>query len=124
MTEKGHQGQRRLHIHFQRLSDNTTIVGLVGELRAQGAAELRDALADELTRSPELLVMNLSNIIEINSEGIDALHSVAEMAVGEDIDFCLVAAPDGRARRRLDALKRTEFFEIYSSVIEALRRSR
>lgn len=124
VIDEGHPGQRRLTIQFQRLSDNTTIVGLAGELRAQGAAELRDGLADELTGSPELLVMNLSNIVEMNSDGVDALHSIAELAVEGEIDFCLVAAPDGRVRRRLDALKRTAFFEIFPSVIEALRRSR
>ena len=124
VTDEGHPGQRRLTIQFQRLSDNTTIVGLVGEMRAQGAMELREALADELTGSPELLVINLSNIVEINSDGVDALHSVAEIAVEGDIEFCLVATPDGRVRRRLDSLKRTESFEIFPSVIEALRRSR
>jgi anti-anti-sigma regulatory factor len=122
--DEGHPGQRRLTLQFQRLSDNTTIVGLVGELRAQGAVELRAALADELTASPELLVINLSNIVEINSDGVDALHSVAEIAVEGDVELCLVATPDGRVLRRLDALKRTEFFEIFPSVIEALRRSR
>jgi anti-anti-sigma regulatory factor len=124
VTDEGHPGQRRLTIQFQRLSDNTTIVGLVGEMRAQGAMELREALADELTGSPELLVIDLSNIMEINSDGVDALHSVAEIAVEGDIEFCLVARPDGRVRRRLDSLKRTESFEIFPSVIEALRRSR
>jgi anti-anti-sigma regulatory factor len=124
MKDEGHPGQRRLTIQFLRLSDNTTIVGLVGALRGQGAAELREALADELTGSPEQLVIDLSNIVEINSDGVDALHSVAEIAAEEDIEFCLVVTPDGRVRRRLDALKRTEFFEIFPSVIEALRRSR
>jgi anti-anti-sigma regulatory factor len=111
-------------MQFQRLSDNTTIVGLAGQLCAQGAVELRAALADELTASPELLVINLSNIVEMNSDGVDALHSVAEIAVEGDIEFCLVATPGGRVLRRLDAMKRTEFFEIYPSVIEALRHSR
>jgi anti-anti-sigma factor len=124
VTDGRHRGQRRLTIQFQRLSDNTTIVWLIGELRARGATELREALADELTGSPELLVINLSKIVEISSDGVDALHSVAEIAVEGDIEFCLVATPDGRVRRRLDALKRTDFFEIFPSVIEALRRSR
>jgi anti-anti-sigma regulatory factor len=124
VTDEGHPGQRRLTIQFQRLSDNTTIVGLVGEMRAQGAMELREALADELTGSPELLVINLSNIVQINSDGVDALDSVAEIAVEGGIEFCLVATPDGRVRRRLDSLKRTESFEIFPSVIEALRHSR
>jgi anti-anti-sigma regulatory factor len=124
MNDDGHPGQRRLTIRFQRLLDNTTIVGLVGELRGQGAAELREALADELTASPQLLVINLSNVVEIDADGVDALHSVAGIAAEGDIKFCLVVTPDGRVRRRLDALKRTEFFEIFPSVIEALRRSR
>jgi anti-anti-sigma regulatory factor len=110
VTDEGHPGQRRLTIQFQRLSDNTTIVELIGELRAQGAMEVREALADELTGSPELLVINLSNIVEINSDGVDALHSVAEIAVEGDIEFCLMATPDRRVRRRLDALKRTALF--------------
>jgi anti-anti-sigma regulatory factor len=124
MTDEGHPGQRRLTIQFLRLSDNTTIVGLVGELRGQGAVELREALADELTGSPEQLVINLSNIVEIDADGVDALHSVAEIAAEWDVECCLVVTPDGRVRRRLDALKRTEFFEIFPSVIEALRHSR
>jgi anti-anti-sigma regulatory factor len=66
VADEEHPGQRRLTIQFQRLWDNTTIVGLVGHLRDQGATELRVALADELNGSPELVVINLSNVIEID----------------------------------------------------------
>jgi hypothetical protein len=68
--------------------------------------------------------MNLSKIVEIDSAGVDALNSVAGCAVENGIEFRLVATLDGRVRRRLDSLKRTELREIFPSVIEALRRSR
>jgi anti-anti-sigma regulatory factor len=124
MTNEEHPGQRRLTIEFQRLPDDITIVGLTGDLRGRGAAELWAALTDELTDSPELLVTDLSNIASVDAGGVDALHSVAGIAAEEDIKFCLVATPDGTVRRRLDALQRTEFFEIFPSVTEALRHSR
>jgi hypothetical protein len=52
VTDEGHPGQRRLAIQFQRLADNTTIVGLVGDLRGQSAWDLPAALAEGLIGSP------------------------------------------------------------------------
>jgi hypothetical protein len=48
-------------------------------------------------------VINLSNIVEIDVDGVDALHSVAGIAAEGKIELCLVVTPDGRVRRRLYA---------------------
>jgi anti-anti-sigma regulatory factor len=72
------------------LAANTTVVHVAGDLRGDGASSLRRTLAGELTGTPELVVLDLSDIEHINADGIDALHSVAELADEDDIRFCLV----------------------------------
>jgi anti-anti-sigma regulatory factor len=110
-----------IRIEWERSSANTTVVHVCGDLRGDAAASLRRTLAGQLTGTPELLVINLSNTVEIDSEGIDALHSVAELADEDDIRFCLVVPPEGAVRTCPKLVELTGTFQTFSSITEALQ---
>jgi anti-anti-sigma regulatory factor len=110
-----------IRIEWERSSANTTVVHVRGDLRGDGAASLRRTLAGQLTGTPELLVINLSNTVEIDSDGIDALHSVAVLADEDDIRFCLVVPPEGAVRTWPKLVELTRTFQTFSSITEALQ---
>jgi anti-anti-sigma regulatory factor len=109
------------NIEWQRLTANTTVVHVAGDLRGDGAASLRRTLAGELTGTPELLVLDLSDIEQIDTDGIDAVHSIAELADEDDIRFCLVIPPKGAVRDCLKVVEVTKTFQTFSSITEALQ---
>jgi anti-anti-sigma regulatory factor len=108
-------------IEWQRLAAKTTVVQVAGDLRGDGAASLRRTLAGELTGTPELLVLDLSDIEQIDVHGIDALEAAAELAAEDDIRFCLVFPPERVHPRRLNLVELSKRFQTFSSVNEALQ---
>jgi anti-anti-sigma regulatory factor len=122
VTDEDIPGKRwNFYIEWQRLAANTTVVHVAGDLRGDGASSLRRTLAGQLTGTPELLVIDLSDIEQIDADGIDALHSVAELADEDDIRFCLVVPPKGAVRTRLKVAEVTKTFQTFSSITEALQ---
>jgi anti-anti-sigma regulatory factor len=121
VTDEDHPGKPwNFDIEWQRLAANTTVVHAAGDLRGDGAASLRRTLAGELTGTPELLVLDLSDIEQIDADGIDALHSVAALADEDDIRFCLVVPPKGAVRACLKVVEVTKTFQTFASITEAL----
>jgi anti-anti-sigma regulatory factor len=106
------------------MSDSINIAGLAGDPDGQGAAALREAITGELTGSLDLLVINLSDVAEIDVYGLDALHSAAWIAAEVAVECCLVAMPNGRVQTQVGCIAAAQFFETFPSVIEALRHSR
>ena len=105
----------------QELTEHATVIRVTGEVLGVGAAALRRSLQDALRRSPELLIVDLSGVADIASDGIDVLHWAAGSAAQEDTGFCLVDTPDGALRAGLDGHRSAEAFEIFSSVTDAMR---
>jgi hypothetical protein len=66
-------------------------------------------------------VLDLSDIEQIDVDGIDALDAIAELAAEDDIRFCLVFPPKGVDRRRLNVVELSMRFLTFSSVNEALQ---
>jgi anti-anti-sigma regulatory factor len=122
VTDEDIPGKRwNFYIEWQRLAANTTVVHVAGDLRGDGASSLRRTLAGQLTGTPEQLVIDLSDIEQIDADGIEALHSVAELADEDDIRFCLVVPPKGAGRTRLKVAEVTKTFQTFSSITEALQ---
>jgi anti-anti-sigma regulatory factor len=122
LKDEGNPGKSwNISIEWQRLAARTTVVHVAGDLRGDGAASLRRTLAGELTGTPELLVLDLSDIEQIDVDGIDALDAIAELAAMDDIRFCLVFPPKGVERRRLNLVELSKRFETFSSVDEVLQ---
>jgi hypothetical protein len=51
-----------INVEWQRWAVKTNVVKVTGDLRGDGAGSLRRTLAGELTGTPELLVLDLSDI--------------------------------------------------------------
>lgn len=122
MKDEGNPGKPwNINIEWQWLAARTTVVQVAGDLRGDGAASLRRTLAGELAGTPELLVLDLSDIEQIDVDGIDALDAIVELAAKDDIRFCLVFPPKGVDRRRLNVVELSKRFQTFSSVNEALQ---
>ncbi len=95
-----------------------------GDLRGNGATSLQRALAGELTGKPELMVLDLSGVEQIDANGVEALHSIAELADEDEIRFCLVVAPEGALRPCVKVVESMKAFQTFSSITEALQHHR
>jgi anti-anti-sigma factor len=113
---EGQQTQTRsATLDVKRSLTNTSVIYVGGELLRGATATMRRVVADELNRSPALLVLDLSGVLRIDAEGIDALVSAATQAGESDISLCLVGVhghPVGIALAEADLL---ELFEIFTA---------
>lgn len=108
-------------VEWERSAANTTVIQPTGDLRGDGAMSLQRTLAGELTGTPELLVLDLSDVEQIDADGIDALHSIADLADEDDIRFWLVVPPKGALRTCLKVVELTKLVQTFSSITEALQ---
>jgi anti-anti-sigma regulatory factor len=111
----------RFNIECHWSGAKTTVVRVVGDLRGDGASSLRRTLAGELTGTPELLVLDISDVEQIDADAIDTVHSVAELADEDGIRFCLVVGARGAVPGCMNVAELTMTFEAFSSVTEALQ---
>jgi anti-anti-sigma regulatory factor len=107
-------------VEWRRSAANASIIRPIGDLRGDGATSLQRTLAGELAGTPELLVLDLSDVEQID-DGIDALYSIAKLAGEDDIQFCLVVPPKGALRTCLKIVELTKMFQTFSSITEALQ---
>jgi anti-anti-sigma regulatory factor len=110
-----------INVEWQRWAVKTNVVKVTGDLRGDGAGSLRRTLAGELTGTPELLVLDLSDIEQIDLDGIDTLDVAAELAAEDDVRFCLVLPPKGIHRHCLNVVELSKRFQTFSSVNEAVQ---
>ena len=111
-------------VEWRRSAVRATVVSPAGDLRGDGAMGLRRTLAGELTGTPEVIVLNLSDLEQIDADGIDALTSIAESADEEGIRFCLVVPPTCAVRTCRKVAEVTTVFPTFSSITEALEHHR
>lgn len=95
-----------------------------GDLRGDGATSLQRTLAGELTGTPEVLVLDLSGVQQMDADGVGALHSIAELADEDDIRFCLVVPPKGALQTCPKVVESTTQFLTFASISEALQHFR
>jgi anti-anti-sigma regulatory factor len=110
-----------LEIEAHTVTAGAIVIRVAGDLCADGASKTRRTLAGELAGSPAILILDLSEVVRIDTEGLDTLHVAAELTADEDIGLCLVAPAQSPVRAALDAVESTDTFEIFPSVTEALR---
>ena len=115
------QQARTVTIVPQMLSPKTTVLRVAGDMRGDAAGAVLRTLAGELISPPDVVVLDLCEVSNIDVVGLDVLHTAAGLAAEDDIWFCLVDTPDGAVRVGLDAVGSAKDFEIFSSVTHALR---
>jgi anti-anti-sigma factor len=102
-------------VGVKRSSTNKSVIYVGGELLRGATATMRRVVANELNRMPAQLVVDLSGVLRIDSEGIDSLVSAAMQAGESDISLCLVGVhghPVGAALAEAELL---ELFEIFTA---------
>ena len=121
-TDQDDAGKRwHIVVEWLRLAARATVIRPTGDLRGDGAVSLQRTLAGQLAGTPELLVLDLSDVEQMDADGIDALQSIAELADEDDIRFCLVAPPKGVLRTCRKVVELTKMFQTFSSITEALQ---
>jgi anti-anti-sigma factor len=105
------------------LPDNVFVVRIVGDLLGSITAIMQRTIAVGLARSPTLVVVDLVDVTGIDSAGVCALQSSAEIAGEADEALCLVVRPRGVVEAALSAAGLTELFEVFGSVGHAVAQS-
>ncbi|MGQ9630291.1 MAG: STAS domain-containing protein [bacterium] len=104
----------------ERKEGKVTIVDIVGDLNIGGTAPLRRVLSECISRGDCDIIVNLSQVPYIDSSGLGMLVAGYTSAVRNG--GTLKIAGLGRSLERVFRLVRlTNFFEIYTTVEEALR---
>jgi anti-sigma B factor antagonist len=113
---EGRQTQTRsVTVDVKRSSTNKSVIYFSGGLLRGATATMRRVVADELDRSPPLLVLDLSGVVRIDAEGIDALVWAATQAGESDISLCLVGVHGHPVGTALADAELLELFEIFTA---------
>lgn len=104
---------------MQRLPAGVTIIRATGDLNSETSSQLATLVADELSREPAQVVLELSNLGSVDNAGVDALVSASGLAGEPDISFCLVASHAGPVVAALTEAGLTERFEVFPTVCAA-----
>jgi anti-anti-sigma factor len=102
-------------VDVKRSPTNESVIYVRGELLRGATATMRRLVADELNRAPALLVLDLSGVIRIDAEGIDAVVSAATQAGESDISLCLVGVHGHPVGPALADAELLELFEIFTA---------
>ena len=105
----------------QRLPAGITIIRATGDLNSEASSQLSPLAADELSREPAQVVLELSNLTSVDNAGVDALVSASGLAGEPDISFGLVASHAGPVLTALAEAGLTERFEVFPTVRAATR---
>ncbi len=100
----------------QRLPPGITIIRATGDLNSETKSQLSPLVADELSREPAQVVLELSNLTSVDNAAVDALVSASELAGESDISFCLVAPHAGPVVTTLGEAGLIERFEVFPTV--------
>ena len=102
-------------VDVKRSTTNKSVIYVRGALLRGATATMRRVVANELNRSPALLVLDLSGVNRIDTEGIDAGYRPRRKPGESDISLCLVGVhghPVGTALAHAGLL---ELFEIFTA---------
>jgi anti-sigma B factor antagonist len=102
-------------VDVKRSPTNKSVIYVSGELLREATATMRRVVANELNRSPAQLVLDLSGVIRIDAEGIDAVVSAATQAGESDISLCLVGVHGHPVGTALADAELLELFEIFAA---------
>jgi anti-sigma B factor antagonist len=104
-----------------RLTPDTTVVQVVGDVTADSTAALQRTVNEELTRSPAQLIVDVSAVTRLDLGGINALSSAAGIVGEADISLCLVDPQGDPVGAALAGANLTELFEIFPTVNDAVQ---
>ncbi|WP_111508735.1 STAS domain-containing protein [Mycobacterium kyogaense] len=104
---------------LRRLPDSTSILFVSGDIDDAETAAMGRVVADELTRQPAQLVLELSRATSVGGQFVTTLVDASSIAGKADTSFCLVVSPTGPVADALAAADLLERFEIFTSLHKA-----
>lgn len=99
--------------------DGATVVSVGGGVDMVTTPRLHSCLQDQLARTPQRLVLDLSGVSFLGSSGLAVLVECLDEARGCGSDLRLVAS-SRRVMRPLEATGLTKLFQTYPDVVAAL----
>jgi anti-sigma B factor antagonist len=113
-----HEGLREPPVAGVDRNDGAVVVHLAGELDLYNAHEIRTALLRECAAGPERLVIDLSEVVFVDSTALGVLIE-ARTKLANKSAF-LLAAPAVETRRALEVSGLDRHFALHDSVESAL----
>lgn len=113
-----HEGLREPAVAGVERDGGATVVKLSGELDLYNAQELRQALLEECAQQPERLVVDLSDVIFLDSTALGALIEARTKLTNRQA--FLLAAPAAETRRALEISGLDRHFALHDTVEAAL----
>ena len=120
-NEPEHEGLREPPVAGVERNGDAVVVTLAGELDLYNAHVVRDALLEATGRSPERLIVDLSEVLFLDSTVLGVLIE-ARSGLANRRGFLLVA-PGVDTRRALEISGLDKHFAVHASVDEALAAS-
>ena len=114
----GNEGLRERPVLGVDRNRNAVIVRLAGELDLYNAHEVREALFEECARSPQRLIVELSQVEFIDSTALGVL--IEARAKLPNRRAFLIAAPRVETRRTLEISGLDRHFALHETLDEAL----
>lgn len=106
-------------VQVQRFASGYNVVRVNGDLSGNEGSTLHHFVAEELTRTPAHLALDVRGVKRIDRAGIEALSAAAGLAANSNTSFCLVAAEADPVAIALVAAHKRQWFEIFASVQDA-----
>ena len=115
----GEQRDGSFSCTVQRLPAGIAVIRATGDLNSETSSQLSRLVADELSREPAQVVLELSNLTSLDDVAVDALVSASALAGEPDISFCLVASDADPVVTALTEAGLLERFEVFPTVCAA-----
>lgn len=103
-----------------RLDHNRILIRVMGDVDGDSSTNVRERLIEQLTWTPDVILVDLSGVTRIDADGVEGLIAAAALAGEPDIGLFLVAPPGGAVQTALATAEVTELFEIFSTLSQAL----
>lgn len=91
-----------------------------GEIDVYSAPELRDALNEAVSRGPNPVVVNLSDVTFMESRGLHLLLNAQRRLTRQRRDLAVVCPPDGPVRRVFELTRLDTTFSLHESLDAAI----
>ena len=107
-------------LHTQRLDDQV-VVSLHGEIDLENAARVREKIARSVPRAASRVVVDLSEVVHLDSAGVRLLFDLAARLDERRHDLAIVVARDSLLREVVDVVRLDRVATVVDTVDDALR---
>jgi len=110
-TAAAHSGSA--YIDVRRKLVDSSVIRIRGGLFRAAATSVWRTVEAEFRRTPELVMLDVSDVTEIDAAGVGVLMAAADRAGEADISLCLVGSDEGVVGDALTHADLAELFEMF-----------